>query len=294
MKPALFSILIITLLQSCSQDNSKQSATVGKTKILVDESFAPIIDDQYQVFDSSYPQAKIDLVYKPEIHLVNTLLQDSIDVAIMSRDLLPRELKYYQSRNIIVRKNHIATDAVALITHQSSPDSVISVDAIISIIQGKSAGKSLVFDNPNSSTVRYLKDLAKVKDLPQKGVYALQSNDAVIKYVHNNPGTIGVIGINWMGQPTKELEPIVEKLKIMSVKNLPGLKGSDKYYKPSQNNLALGLYPLSRELYIINCQGGSGVGTGFAAFLASERGQRIMLKSGLLPDSIPSREIIIR
>jgi phosphate transport system substrate-binding protein len=97
-----------------------------------------------------------------------------------------------------------------------------------------------------------------------------------------------------MRQPTEELEPLVKQLKVMAVKNSKGLAGSDKYYKPTQNNLALGLYPLSRELYIINCEGGAGLGTGFAAFLAGERGQRIILKSGLLPDSIPTREIIIR
>jgi phosphate transport system substrate-binding protein len=293
MKFNWFLIFASVCLQwSCGQN--QQSATVGTTKILVDESFAPIIDDHFRVFESSYPQAKIELVYKPEIQLLNILLQDSIDIAIMSRQLLPHEAKYYENKNIIIRTNHIATDGVALITHQTSSDTTITVDEIKAIIRGESNGKNLVFDNPNSSTVRYLKDLAKVKTLPSKGVYALKSNQEVISYVHNNPGTIGVIGINWIGQPTEELQPLVDKLKVIAVKNSTGQKGSDNFYKPTQNNLALGLYPLSRELYIINCQGGSGPGTGFAAFLASERGQRIMLKSGLLPDSIPTREIIIR
>jgi phosphate transport system substrate-binding protein len=49
-----------------------------------------------------------------------------------------------------------------------------------------------------------------------------------------------------------------------------------------------------RNLYLVNCEGGPGPGTGFTSFVAGERGQRIVLKSGLLPDSIPSREVIIR
>lgn len=292
MKYSKFYILLLScaVLFSCAESKTKQSATIGATQIIADESFAPIVEDQHLVFNSIYPQAKIDIIYKPEVQVLNLLLQDSINVAIMSRELLPKEANVFKNKNIIIRTNHIATDAVALITSNTSQDSAITVDEIKSIMQGKSS-KNLVFDNPNSSTVRYLKELAGIKALPQRGVYALSSNSEVIKYVHNNPGTIGVIGYNWMKQPTEELEPIVKGLKIMAVK---GVSGSDKYYKPSQNNLALGLYPLNRELYIINCQGGSGLGTGFAAFLASERGQRIMLKSGLLPDSIPSREIIIR
>ena len=293
MKYALI-LLIPLFFAACSSDKADESTTSGTLQILVDESFAPIIEDQYLVFENSYPKAKIELINKPEIPLINLFLKDSIDVAIMSRKLLPHEARFYEDKKITIRTNHIATDAIAFITHRSSNDSTITVDEIKAIMRGKSAGKNLIFDNANSSTVRYMKDLAEIKELPKKGVYALQNNVDVINYVHNNPGTIGVIGINWMRQPPKELEPIAEKLKIMAVKNSNRLAGSDKFYKPTQNNLALGLYPLSRELYIINAQGGWGLGTGFAAFVASERGQRIILKSGLLPDSIPTREIIIR
>jgi hypothetical protein len=35
-----------------------------------------------------------------------------------------------------------------------------------------------------------------------------------------------------------------------------------------QNNIAEGTYPLARDLYIINCQGYSGLGMGFPSFVA--------------------------
>jgi phosphate transport system substrate-binding protein len=63
---------------------------------------------------------------------------------------------------------------------------------------------------------------------------------------------------------------------------------------PSQNNIAEGTYPLARDLYIINCQGYSGLGMGFASFVAGDIGQRIILKSGLLPVRMPGRNIIIK
>ena len=73
----------------------------------------------------------------------------------------------------------------------------------------------------------------------------------------------------------------------MSVKD----KGKSQYYAPSQNNLAEGTYPLARDLYIINCQGYSGLGMGFASFVAGDIGQRIILKSGLLPIRTPGRKV---
>jgi phosphate transport system substrate-binding protein len=51
---------------------------------------------------------------------------------------------------------------------------------------------------------------------------------------------------------------------------------------------------LARDLYIINAQGFSGLGMGFASFVAGDIGQRIILKSGLLPVRVPGRKINIR
>jgi phosphate transport system substrate-binding protein len=87
-----------------------------------------------------------------------------------------------------------------------------------------------------------------------------------------------------------DMQAYVDKVNILSVKSPTG----DNFYSPSQNNIAEGKYPLARDLYIINAQGYSGLGMGFASFVAGDIGQRIILKSGLLPVRIPGRKINIR
>lgn len=286
-------VLFLIAFASCQTEQAeKESYTSGREQILVDESFAPIIEDQAFLFQSTYPKAKLDLVLKSEVELLNLFLSDSIQVAIISRLLEEDERKYFESKNIKIRVNRFAIDGIALISHNSSKYVNVDVLDIIKILKGEpSALQSLVFDNANSSTVRYFKELASIDKLPSTGIYALKSNADVIKYVNDNPGSIGVVGVNWMVQPPVELESIVGDLKILGVKNVAGQAGSDAYYKPNQNDIALGMYPLIRSLYVVNCEGGAGLGTGFSSFIAGERGQRIVLKSGLLPDSIPSREI---
>lgn len=292
---ALIAVAILAgACQNQASDKSR-SFTTGKTRVVIDESFKPIVEDQLAVFESQYPTAQIQPVYKPENELLNLFLTDSIRIAILSRNLKPEESKFYENKKINIRVKRFAVDAIALITHKSAKDSTASVEDIIKVLQGKPGKiKTLVFDNPNSSTVSYLKELAQVKLLPSSGVYGLKSNPEVIRYVHDHPGTIGVVGVNWMKQPDPELVPFVNNLRTLGVRNLPGKLGSDKFYKPTQSNIALKVYPLTRNLYIMNAQGGPGLGSGFAAFLYGEQGQRIVLKSGLLPDSIPSREVRIR
>lgn len=289
----IFSLFAVT---SCQQQNKSevQSYTTGKENILVDESFAPIIEDQTYVFESTYPDAKLNLIMKSENELINAFMDDQAQVAVLSRELTADERKHFDNKKVRILVNRFAVDGIALISHKSRADSTADVADIIKVLKGETSSLgNLVFDNANSSTVRYFKELAGVKELPAKGVYALKTNADVIKYVHENPGTVGVVGVNWIVQPPVDLERQVADLKILGVKNVTGKPGSDGYYKPDQNDIALELYPLARPLYIINCEGGPGLGTGFASFIAGERGQRIVLKSGLLPDSIPSREINI-
>jgi phosphate transport system substrate-binding protein len=47
-------------------------------------------------------------------------------------------------------------------------------------------------------------------------------------------------------------------------------------------------------LYLVNCQGYSGLAMGFATFVGGDIGQRIVLKSGLLPVQIPTRKLNIK
>lgn len=291
------SIISVGLL-SCNNAPSKDSVGIltGRANVLVDETVAPLIEDQISVFESSYTNAELTMVSKPENEVINTLLKDSAQLAIMTRELSEKELNFFKAKTIYPRTVRFATDAIAVITHKDNKDSTILVEDIIKIMQGKSVEgiQSLVFDNANSSTVAYFRKLAQVDKLPEKGVYALKSNADILKYVNENPQSVGVVGISWIVGPPSSLLGYVKNIKTLGVKNQQGKPGDDAFYKPTQSNLALNLYPFTRVLYCINVQGKDAIGIGFSAFLYGERGQRLILKSGLLPDSIPSREIIIR
>ena len=287
-------MFMAVMITACQNTDTPNTLRTGKVNIVVDETFAPLIADQAYVFESTYTESKLNMIYRPENDVLKLFLTDSVRMAILSRELTSNEAKFYENKNIKLRVNRFAIDGLALIINRTNLDSLVTVEEIISVMQGKKSQiKNLVFDNPNSSTVRFLKELAGVKELPKSGIYALNSNPEVINYVIDNPGAIGVIGINWIIQPEEDMEEVVKGVKILGVKNLPGKPGSDGYYKPTQNDLAEEVYPLTRNLYIVNGEGKSGLGTGFATFIAGERGQRIVLKSGLLPDSLPSRQVII-
>nr|WP_315208858.1 substrate-binding domain-containing protein [uncultured Flavobacterium sp.] len=293
-KLSLFILFLVAVLVfACNQisdKNAKETILKGSTIIYVDETLAPIIEDQVSVFENEY-DAKVTLVAKSESETVNSLFKEKAAIAILSRNLSAEELKIFKQRKINPKTTVFATDAIAFIANKNNKDTLVALQDVISFMQGKPVAsiKGLVFDNLNSSTVRFMNSLAGINAIPEKGVFSFKSNDEVIKYVSENDGMIGVVGVNWLSQPLPAMQTYVDNVTTLGVK---GLK-SDNYYIPSQNNIAEGKYPLARDLYIINCQGFSGLGMGFASFVAGDVGQRIILKSGLLPVRIPTRKFTI-
>jgi phosphate transport system substrate-binding protein len=289
-------VVFVFLFAMCNQksknESDKETILKGSIDITVDETVKPIVDDQVAVFEGTYYDAKITVKPKSEAEVINDLLNQKTEVVVTTRNLTKEELQRFEKSKIKPRITPFATDAIALISNKSNNDTLIALKTVLDLMQGKPDGKikGLVFDNPNSSTVRFMKELAKVKEIPTSDVFSFKTNEEVIKFVSENDGMIGIVGVNWLSQPSPNMIETIKKINILSVK---GLKG-DKYYDPSQTDIALKEYPLARDLFIINCQGYSGLGMGFASFIAGDIGQRIVLKSGLMPVKTPTRKLKIR
>ncbi|MES2748724.1 MAG: substrate-binding domain-containing protein [Bacteroidota bacterium] len=287
-------VLIVGFVFSCSKKdpNAPKSDTIieGKTSILVDETLLPIIEDQLAVFENSY-NAKITLIPQSEKESILSLTNSKADIVVLSRELNQQELRFFKQKKIEPRTTPFAIDAITFIKNKKSNDTLIAIRDVIDFMNGKKNSiKGLVFDNPNSSTTRYICELAGITTLPEEGVFSFKTNEDVINYIAENDGMVGIVGLNWLYQPKPEMQQNVDKVTILSVKDTNG----NDYVYPSQDNVAKREYPLARVLYIVNCQGYEGLGMGFGSFITGEKGQRIILKSGLAPIREPSRNIKIR
>lgn len=269
---------------------NEESPIKGSATIYVDETIVPIVEDEVAVFESKY-DAHFTLISKSETELLNSLFNKKTKIAVTARNLTEKELNIFKGFKIVPKITKFATDGIAFVSSKSNGDTLISLKDVIGFMKGERSSKikGLVFDNPNSSTVSFMNNLAGLNELPNKDVYSFKTNNEVLKFVSENNDMIGIVGVNWLSQPDVSMNSVIKNINVLNVKGL----NKEGYYAPTQNNLAEGTYPLVRDLYIINCQGTSGLGMGFASFAAGEIGQRIVLKSGLLPYKIPSRKLNI-
>ncbi|MDQ1087843.1 phosphate transport system substrate-binding protein [Siphonobacter sp. SORGH_AS 1065] len=292
------SLLLMTVALAACQSGDKQSEETvsrGEITISVDESLKPIIQAETEAFEAKTKYAKVNTVYVPELAAIQLMLKDSTRLAVVTRHLKPDEKEVFEKANLKYRALHMATDAIAFITHGSSKDTLISVEELKEVMHGKITkwnqlkyGKSnskitLVLDNDNSSNLQYLLDTLQIADKKQSPLFAVKSNKEVIEYVQKTPGAVGVIGVNWISDIDDPEHPTFTKgIKVMGVAPKYSANLED-YIQPYQYAIALKKYPLSRNIYLITKEAKRGLGTGFINYVLSDPGQRIVLKSGLLP-----------
>ena len=84
-----------------------------------------------------------------------------------------------------------------------------------------------------------------------------------------------------------------EEIRVMAV-SAEDVATPANSYKPYQAYLFYGNYPLARSIYALLNDPRSGLPWGFASFMTSDKGQRIILKSGLVPATQPVRIVHVK
>ena len=287
----VFPVLLFFSCNNAERKEKKDDILSGNITVLVDETLMPIAIEQKEVFESSYYNAKINLVGKPEVQAINDLIKGDAAIIMLSRELTASEKKSFDQRSISPRIYSFAYDGVVLVG-SADVDSTIKVNDIVGLMKGeKSISTTLVIDNPNSSLIRYFRDLGKIEKIANNYIEVKENASGVLNTVADGTNKIGILSFNQYLSLERTFSK-KDKIRILSVLN--DTLANPAYVKPSQATLATGEYPLKRELKVLNYQPNLGLGMGFSAFLTGDRGQRIVLKSGLLPAIMPGREIIIR
>lgn len=260
--------LICLVLISCNKNKKGTSNWMSEydVKVAIDDTFQPILNNLVDTFGMTYKEANMKPSYVSEDSAIRMLVNDSVRCIIVTRKLNENEIAIIKGHKLSTTQAFIATDAIAFIVNKSNKDSLISIDEIKDIVSGKitkweqlrhharTGELKLVFDNSQSSTVRYMRDsLCNGNDL-KGNVYASEgkTNQSVLDMVKEDPNIIGVVGANWlMGESDTALSDFSKlDFNVMRVRGAD--ESVDEYVRPYQYFIATGEYPLHRSIYVIH------------------------------------------
>lgn len=317
----------LLFIVSCNYGNPRNfdTPTQGTEKIGIDENYFLIFESQIYTFMAQYQDAVLYPSYQTENDLFKNLLDDSCDLIVASRDLSPEEKHFFSLQNRFPKTVQIGEEAIALVVNRQNADSVFTMSELEQIFSGRiSNWKSikpqsnlnslaLVIDNKDGSNARFLRDnYIKSANFPNT-ITSATSNTEVIDYVEKNPGAIGIMSGTWFADEQDSVcQNYLSRVQLVAIKK----DESSEAYRPYQGYIfphptvqviksenfllshypgvgATHEYPLTRKIYMINAEGSNGLVTGFVAFVSGEKGQLIILKSGIVPAIVPTRSVKI-
>lgn len=305
----IFAVASLVSFNTCSESDKvfrDETQTKGNIKIAVDDSYRLLLDTQIYTFESLYTNAHINPIYGSELEILDLFMKDSVRLMVTNRPLTSEEVEYLKSYQIIGRTTKIAYDAVAFIVNSNNKDSLIKYTHIKEIFAGnidnwkqinptsKLEKLKVVFDNEKSANVRFIKEKFEMSTKFPTTCQAVSNNEEVVKYVESHENAIGLISVNWISDRADSISnAFLKRVQVLAITNEIDPNG-DNYYRPYQGYIADKSYPFIRDVYTISRETFSGLGSGFISFVAGEKGQRIILKSGMVPAVMPVRLVQIK
>ncbi|MBO5268497.1 MAG: substrate-binding domain-containing protein [Muribaculaceae bacterium] len=294
-------------------EKKANSHTTGTTTLVCDNTFENIMRQEVDVFEYQYPEAHILARYATQAEAFDSLMSLNTKTIVASRDVSQREREILKNKNRNVRSTKIAVDAVALIVNPDNPVSKLTLKEVSEILAGKSTdwndiwpcdlGEiSVVFDDKSSSLVTYMRDSLLHGEPLGANVYAQGSIPAVFKAVKDSKNAIGVVGVSWitsdmasadmskedlaisvLGEDPVEGATLTDEVKVLALYNDRLSSEEARAYKPYQQYIFDGKYPLFRQMYMITTGASGSLAGGFYSFVTGNIGQKIILKTGILP-----------
>ncbi len=321
-KFAILAALCILALAATScreRPKSNNTTTSGSTTMICDNTFQNIMEQEISVFEFQYPEAHILARYEPQGAALDSLLSLNTKTIVIPRDLTEQERKFLKSKKRVPRSTKIAVDAVAFIVNPENPVEMLTLKELADIVSGKVTEWneviptdrlkkiSVVVDDPASSLVTYMRDSLLNGGKLGDNVFVNKSIEGVFEAVRGNRNAIGVLGVTWItsdmrkaDMSTKEFaesmlsDDVVigsnfsEDVKVLAIFN----EKDATAYKPYQQNIFDGTYPLFRQIYMITTGYSGSLAGGFYSFVTGVTGQKIILKSGILPSKVQTIQVV--
>ncbi|MFY7998676.1 MAG: substrate-binding domain-containing protein [Candidatus Kapaibacteriota bacterium] len=302
---AASSAALLIMAASCDQkrqDNGEpvETATTGKATILCDESIAERLKPAFRLFDSSYSEAKVEVVPVSARDGMSQLFATKARAVILSRPYLADEDSLLKANKLPPHATTIlATDALVFVVQRDFPLDTIALDQLKTLFTDKTASLRGMFPQlkveptfvcPDANSSEYgniLLSLTKNVS-PQRTITLVKNADSARSLLATSPNAIGV-GYLWQYVGDK-------RFKMLKI----GFQDSTgAYIRPKpvhQSYVVMGKYPLPIAIRGVLLEDRRNLPWGFMTFLRNDvRAKQYFLKSGIVPegarfDIVPTEE----
>lgn len=296
MRSALF-VLALLYFSGCTGDNQqaeKDTPVYGTFSIYTDETYYPLVKILTDGFMSVYPNTNISIDTTSGGNVYAKLADSGARAIITARSKSSSDSTALAQRSIFPTSFHFASDALVLIEKYKGDSGThfVMLDTMKNCLDSTLSPRAskIVTDRNGSENNDFIyRKFQGSKGCKQQWM-AAGNQQSVISYIAQHENEVGIVG--WSYLCDKDDPAMMELRKQVSV--IPFGTDSSEFIWPTQSALVTEKYPLVRKLYLVTADPYAGTATGFASYVASDEGQRIVRLFGLAPAKTPPREIFIQ
>jgi phosphate transport system substrate-binding protein len=233
------------------------------------------------IYTNDYPEVHIHVSGGGSGRGINALMEGNTDICESSRDLTDEEYAEAEQRGINPVRIPVALDGIVIFVHPANPVENFTFDQLRAIFTGeiinwKDLGGEFtpikLYGRENvSGTYAYFKhNVLRQQDYSDQ-ILSLPTTAAVVNAVAKDENGIGYGGVTW-----------VENVKYVAVSR----DESTPAVQPTANNIAEGVYPISRELFWFFNGTPGGELRNLVNWVLSEEGQKIAKQLNYVPLSL--------
>ncbi len=294
----------VTAFNGCDYTIKKSVSTSGELTVGVDEGISPVVKEEASEFMRLNNEAKVNLQVKTTKEVIADLNNGTYKTIVVGRDLTKEEADIFANNKIEIKKSSFARDGIGVIVNPKNFVTKLNYNELKRIFTGEQKEwNTLDGDNKDVYTgkikVFIARKNASIHDIFKQRVLAgaeFGPNDVIcststqmMQEIKSNENAIGFISMAWITVSNDTLDESVKALKIAEVDPNTGAVGN--YVGLHQGYIANKTYPLYTDAFIFTTDFSMNLSVGFSSFMASYDGQRIVLKSGLVPVTQPVKII---
>lgn len=290
----IFAVLFI----SCNNSNSKTTSVtaVDTIQCWVDSSLQVLAQEQTKAFHNIYKFPRLQLSIYSEADIVQALIDNKVNLAILHRLLDSSEMKrIYKKENFMPKQYEYAFDAYVLVTSTETNYDSLDYSTFRNYFFGKAPQlETILVENIKSQSLMFLKNHFELDNKALSRLNSLGSLTAMMQFLRDNKGAIGILPFSLISDiEAEKTVQFLKGLKILKL-NIPDKNGKMVAVEPSQSSIATKEYPLISPIVLVNCNMDKKSGTNFVNYIFKTKAQRLIQQFGLCPAVFPGREIVIQ
>ncbi len=254
MKDLLCVAVFLSLLATaCAPQPLTVTRSPVTLRLAVADSCQPWVEDLVASYEDSHPWVTVEHVSYNTLEVEHLLRAGGADLALLSWLQTPDP----DDEKAALWAEPFARDGLAVIAHPDFPLADVGMAQLRDIFNGRvqeldGLVLTVVSREEGSGTRRVFEDLVLEGGIPTLNAVMMPSSEAMLDYVASTPGAVGYISMLWLD----------ERVKVLSVEGV----------RADWESVAVGSYPISRQLYLASVDEPSGEAREFAQWLLAGAG----------------------